>query len=463
MAKSRRVAVNRLVRGKAVLFVLILLLLIALYHSKHVRAQSILDQIIDIPSSWNPVGSGARALGMGGAFIAVADDATASSWNPGGLIQLEHPEISIVGSYFHRIEDNTFGTNPEASGVQTVSFRDLNYLSVATPFLLFNRNMIVALTYQNLFDFNRDWDFSLFQTEGSSYLDRKIHFRHKGNLSAMGFSYSVDLSTKFSFGLTLNFWEDWLGNHGWEETTLESFTGKIEVPELPPPFNSFDVTKESVEKRDYSFSGFNTNIGFLWRVTANMTLGGVVKTPFTADLNITTTKYGFYKFGDDTESLTSPSPEDLDLEMPISYGIGLSYRFSDAFTISADIYRTEWQDFVLKRTSGETSPITGLSIGESDINPTTQIRLGFEYLFIRSQYLVPLRGGAFYDPAPAIGSPDDYYGISLGSGFARGRFIFDIAYQFRWGNNVGDSINREFDFSMDVEEHTVYSSVIIHF
>ena len=52
---------------------------------------------VEIPSSPNPVGSGARALGMGGAFIAVADDATAASWNPGGLIQLGFPEFSYVG------------------------------------------------------------------------------------------------------------------------------------------------------------------------------------------------------------------------------------------------------------------------------------------------------------------------------------------------------------------------------
>ena len=42
------------------------------------------------------VGSGARAFGMGGAFIAIADDATAASWNPGGLGQLERPEFSFV-------------------------------------------------------------------------------------------------------------------------------------------------------------------------------------------------------------------------------------------------------------------------------------------------------------------------------------------------------------------------------
>jgi hypothetical protein len=115
---------------------------------------------IEIPSSPNPVGSGARALGMGGAFIAVADDATAASWNPGGLNQLDLPEISFVGDGFHRIEDNSFRYNPEAEGNQTVSMAHINYLSLACPFSLWERNMIVALNYQNLYDFTRKWDFS---------------------------------------------------------------------------------------------------------------------------------------------------------------------------------------------------------------------------------------------------------------------------------------------------------------
>src|SRR6187401_270623 len=43
-------------------------------------------------------GSGARALGMGGAFLARADDATAASWNPAGLSYLRLPEVSFVYS-----------------------------------------------------------------------------------------------------------------------------------------------------------------------------------------------------------------------------------------------------------------------------------------------------------------------------------------------------------------------------
>jgi hypothetical protein len=35
------------------------------------------------------LGLGARALGMGGAFVGVADDATAGFWNPAGLVQIQ--------------------------------------------------------------------------------------------------------------------------------------------------------------------------------------------------------------------------------------------------------------------------------------------------------------------------------------------------------------------------------------
>ena len=40
---------------------------------------------------------GARSMGFGGAFVALADDATAAFANPAGLIQLTRPEISAEG------------------------------------------------------------------------------------------------------------------------------------------------------------------------------------------------------------------------------------------------------------------------------------------------------------------------------------------------------------------------------
>lgn len=45
------------------------------------------------------MGVGARAMGMGGAFTAVADDASAVFWNPAGLAQLTDNLIFLSADY----------------------------------------------------------------------------------------------------------------------------------------------------------------------------------------------------------------------------------------------------------------------------------------------------------------------------------------------------------------------------
>jgi long-subunit fatty acid transport protein len=42
------------------------------------------------------LGAGARAAAMGDAFAAVADDATATYWNPAGIAQIENPEVTAM-------------------------------------------------------------------------------------------------------------------------------------------------------------------------------------------------------------------------------------------------------------------------------------------------------------------------------------------------------------------------------
>lgn len=47
-------------------------------------------------AAFTEIGAGARPLGMGGAFSAVADDANATLWNPAGLCQLSHFQLSTM-------------------------------------------------------------------------------------------------------------------------------------------------------------------------------------------------------------------------------------------------------------------------------------------------------------------------------------------------------------------------------
>src|SRR5215472_10782626 len=59
---------------------------------------------------------GARSLGMGGAFLGLADDASAAEANPAGLTILRKPEISIEArNYLESQLFTTTGTFPDVT------------------------------------------------------------------------------------------------------------------------------------------------------------------------------------------------------------------------------------------------------------------------------------------------------------------------------------------------------------
>ena len=120
------------------------------------------------------ISPGARAAGMGEAFVALADDATAVYWNPAGLAFQDQREISLMhanwlpqfgadlfydfGSYIHPVEGlGTFGfnvtylnlgeqtitdeTGPEALG----TFKSYEYALSATYGTLLAENWGVGL------------------------------------------------------------------------------------------------------------------------------------------------------------------------------------------------------------------------------------------------------------------------------------------------------------------------------
>ena len=59
-------------------------------------AANVMAQGGGLPGAFMSYGAGARGLGMGGAFFAVADDASASYWNPAALTLLERKEFTAM-------------------------------------------------------------------------------------------------------------------------------------------------------------------------------------------------------------------------------------------------------------------------------------------------------------------------------------------------------------------------------
>ncbi|MGE5351326.1 MAG: PorV/PorQ family protein [Acidobacteriota bacterium] len=75
---------------------------------------------------------GPRATGMGGAFVAVANDATTSYWNPGGLSRLSGNEFSVVHSeWLVNTNLNWLGLAIKLDGDNTIGL-SVNQLSYGT-------------------------------------------------------------------------------------------------------------------------------------------------------------------------------------------------------------------------------------------------------------------------------------------------------------------------------------------
>jgi long-subunit fatty acid transport protein len=410
-------------------------------------------QQIEMSSTLNPVGSGARATGMGGAFIGVADDATAASWNPAGLVQLEKPEVSIAYAYFSRTQDYNSAAHPEIEGENAMDVSGVNYLSIAYPFTLLKRNMIVSLNYQRLYEMTKDLQFDY--TWDNGIVDA-IGFKQDGFLYTISPAFAVQVTPTVQVGATLNVWDDLLGANGWENTYRSSGSGTLFGYALE---NSFEQNNE------VSFRGVNGHLGLMWNAYGPFTLGAVYKTAFDADLSketTTTISQDVPEVGLHDETSDSSS-EDLTMKMPASYGLGLSYRSSDRWTVVLDAYRTEWSRFVIIDGQGvETNPLDSRPVSEGRLEDTTQVRLGTEYLFIGEKQVVPVRFGVFYDPEPAKGDVDAFYGFALGSGYSNGRISLDASYQYRVGTGVSGDIPAVAGSSADIRQHTVMVSLICY-
>ena len=264
-------------RSRLLLWLLVLGLLLPSVSKAQDRPLGIsLPPSLNFATSPSPVGSGARAAGKAFAFIAVADDATAASHNPGGLVQLERPEVSVVGSYYLRFEWQDVSEPETVIDDQTLDSFNLNYLSAVYPFQLLQRNVVVSLNFQRLFDLRGATDVaSRFDTIDGT---QRVHSRQEGGLFTISPAFAVQITPTFSAGVAFNIWPDIFGN-GWDQDVTVRSEGRLGIGNSLVPFVSQGRIKE-----EFRFQGFNATVGFLWAINRMFTLGGVLRTPFNADV-----------------------------------------------------------------------------------------------------------------------------------------------------------------------------------
>lgn len=410
----------------------------------------------------NPVGSGARALGQGNAFIAVADDATAASWNPGGLPQLEKPEFSFALEAVAREMRRGSNSHPEAEGKDSFNFEDFNYASLVFPFHL-GVNMVVSLNYLKLFRFDKEMNFSIDEEEMDSrreiITNSDYDFDQDGSFSVLAPAFGINVTERLSLGITLNIWNhDITGSSRFKKKEFTRLEGKAIFSNGPSlTFKGYfrEINKIEVDE------GYSVVIGGLYRLNKYWAFGAVVKPAFDLELDHEFTSKDILN---GIRSEPTNDPRNAELDMPMILGAGVAWRPNDSLTISTDITWTDWSKYQFIQDGGRENPVTGRATSMDKLKDTYTLRLGSEYLFVSGNYILPLRWGIGYDPAPAVDSADDFYTLNVGTGIQLFKRVnVDIAYEFRWGNNVNSDTLQIIRANQNVYRHRFLSSLIVYF
>lgn len=367
------------------------------------------------------LGAGARAAGMGGAFTAVADDATAASFNPAGLAQLLVPEASLVVDY-RRIRDRFVDFTsfdqvpplPLTDSSTAFDHPDLSFLSITLPARWLGRRWAFQLSDQELVDFTYESDLDYFETDpaGAPLFELRQINEESGGIGLLSFSAAVELTQRTLVGITVNRWDgDW------------RFTS----------FNAESPAGGGGESEFYSYrqnnalSGWNVDLGVLLRYPL-LNVGVRYRMPFDASYRIDASL--------ETNLETPLRPLErsrTDLRWPATFNAGIAVRPTGRWTLGLDWGRTDWSDMNL-RLPGSVEAVNFFDLaprGSTAAAAVSTWRAGSEYVFLKGGTVIPLRWGWFREPQPAAdpvtGDRRTTTGYTLGLGVKRGPWSVDLA------------------------------------
>jgi long-subunit fatty acid transport protein len=385
---------------------------------------------------------GARSMGLGGAFVALADDATAASANPAGLVQLVDPEVSV--EYRRRRYTSPYTEGGRASGEPTGNGIDtlaglrtgfstettsgISYLSFVYP----GTGWSLAVYQHQLADFAFNTELNgLFghAPEGGTRRDLDQLTSTDFKVRSTGVSGAVDLGDSFSLGIGFVY-----------------FAGDIQVlgagylvDQYPETFweaNSF-FPDRVFETSAFESTGSDIGIsaGFLWRFSEGWRLGGVYRQGPSLEYSLVNRAGPAHWL---PEGTVTGQVSAQSLVLPDVWGLGVAYRSpSGHVTVGFEWDRVEYSVIM---ESLESSLVDTTFVNVDDAN---ELHLGIEYVFLDLSPVIAVRGGLWHDPnhsfeyigddpiEQALYPPgSDALHINVGAGVAFRKVQFDIGADF---------------------------------
>ncbi|MCK4893038.1 MAG: hypothetical protein KAT07_03675, partial [Calditrichia bacterium] len=173
----------------------------------------------------NQIGFGARALGMGGAYTAVAEDYSAIYWNPAGLAQIRKMEFWMGFSHLYKSNDIDFNGSKTQSSTSATKF---NSFGLVFPVPTYQGSLVFALGYQKIKDFEYSNEYQGVSDTGTAWLSfdgvdinnpEDIYdfwgedvvktglTTDDGSLEQWSLGGAIDISQNISLGMALNYWK----------------------------------------------------------------------------------------------------------------------------------------------------------------------------------------------------------------------------------------------------------------
>ena len=320
---------------------------------------------------------GARALGMGGAFVAVADDATAAVANPAGLVILQRPELSAevkFTRFTNTIE--AFSNTPAEGAINRFHSRDFHDEVVTPSFFSFvypTERLVVAAFIRELINYK-----STFDTEGVFVADPA-----GGVVQLFPVKSQLEIQA-LNFGLAAGL------NLEKEHRLLPSIGASIEfsVGRIRSRLERFDFTGTvlSTETIDGTDLGIGFNIGALWHPVKDMGVGIVYRRGPRYDVHQTF-----------ATAAGTAAVEDFGFKVPDVSAVGVSYRFFERLTVAFEASYIQYsqlvKNFHLPAFLGTDAIATKYRVDDA-----LELHLGAEYIFFVKDIPMAARAGFYTNP-----------------------------------------------------------------
>jgi len=370
------------------------------------------------------LGTGARAAGMGGAFTAVADDASAASFNPAGLAQLLEPEFSVVvdGARFRDdyrgfISLDQVPSLPLTDSSLSFDRRAFNFASATLPFSLLKRRFAFQLSAQKLVDFTYEGrrDFTELDPTGAPIFGLVQTSQQSGSIALYSAALSAELTERTLIGVAVN---RWIGS--WAFTSYNAET----------PLGAGGETESFTYSQRNELRGWNVDVGLLLRYP-RFNVGVRYRTPFDANYDFDATLATNIP-----TSLQPLPPTTTTLHWPGTLNVGVAWKPSDRWMVALDWGRTDWSamQFDASSTSGHVNFFDLQSPEATRATVANDFRAGAEFLLFAGKSVIPLRAGWFREPAPSedavTGDRIVMQGGTLGVGLKRGWLSLDASVRY---------------------------------